>query len=310
MSKPYDYAILGAGAVGTVIGGVLAAAGHRVQLILRDRDRIAAINRSGVVIETDTGLIAARPQATDATTAQPAARVIVTTKTHQLEAAVEATRGTLKADGWVALQNGLGNGERLAAVAGGPVAHGVTMLPATALGAGKVVSRGIHDTWIGGMGADGAALARAVAADMTAAGLNTVAENRIHDRIWQKACFNCAMNAAAALTRGGPGHLGSSAGLRDEVHAIADEAIAVGRAEGANVDADAVHGLIDFACAEHGRHKPSMLQDIEAGRMTEIGALNGHVVVAGDRLGIEVTRNRLITALVRGLESSPAFWSG
>lgn len=310
MGERYDYAILGAGAVGTVIGAHLAAAGHRVELVMRDAARIEAINAGGVAVETDAGCVTAQPLATDAARVQPAARVIVTTKTHQLDTAVCGVRGRIGAAGWVALQNGLGNGARLARLVDAPVAHGVTMLPATATGPGQAVSHGRHDTWLGGIGADGAALAGAVARDLTAAGLNTLAEDRIADRIWQKAAFNCAMNALAALTLGGPGHIGTSPGLRDEAHALADEAIAVGRAEGARIDAGAVHALIDFACAEHGRHKPSMLQDIEAGRATEIDALNGYVAEAGARLGVDVPRNRLVAALVRGREGSAAFWTG
>ena len=84
---------------------------------------------------------------------------------------------------------------------------------------------------------------------------------------------------------------------------IAAEVLAVGVAEGVEGDLAAVAKQIDFALREHGGHKPSMLQDIEAGRRTEIESLNGYVESAGIRHGIDVPLNRLLASLVRMREN-------
>ena len=62
--------------------------------------------------------------------------------------------------------------------------------------------------------------------------------------------------------------------------------------------------LFDFAAQKEVAydHKPSMLQDVEAGRQTEIDFLNGAIVAFGDRYGVDAPLNRTLTALVKGLE--------
>jgi 2-dehydropantoate 2-reductase len=77
----------------------------------------------------------------------------------------------------------------------------------------------------------------------------------------------------------------------------------------ATVDTDALHNLINFACDEHRFHQPSMLQDVRAGRLTEIDSLNGFVVEHAMRLGVSVPKNELINALILGRQSSPKFWT-
>ena len=64
--------------------------------------------------------------------------------------------------------------------------------------------------------------------------------------------------------------------------------------------------LFDFAARKEIAydHKPSMLQDVEAGRQTEIDFLNGAIVDFGERHGVDAPLNRALTALVKGLERS------
>ncbi|MGV8950544.1 MAG: ketopantoate reductase family protein, partial [Cypionkella sp.] len=64
-------------------------------------------------------------------------------------------------------------------------------------------------------------------------------------------------------------------------------------------DAASVAKQISFALGAHGAHKPSMLQDIEAGRRTEVSSLNGYVATRGAELAVEVPLNTLLAALVR-----------
>ena len=94
-----------------------------------------------------------------------------------------------------------------------------------------------------------------------------------------------------------------------QAHALADEAIAVAHAEGALVDAKALHNMIDFAAREHRFHQPSMLQDIRAGRETEIDSLNGYIVEAALRHSLSVPRNELVYGLILARQSANSFWA-
>lgn len=83
------------------------------------------------------------------------------------------------------------------------------------------------------------------------------------------------------------------------VKEIAAEVAEVARARGVGIDLDAVRASIDFACREHRDHQASMLQDLLAGRRTEVDALNGAVVARADAAGVPVPLNRSLATLVR-----------
>jgi 2-dehydropantoate 2-reductase len=93
-------------------------------------------------------------------------------------------------------------------------------------------------------------------------------------------------------------------------HELADEALRVAQAEGVGVSADKVHGLVDYACEHHTWHRPSMLSDLENGKPTEIDAINGYIVAAAARHGIDTPHNSLLLRLVKLRESGPEFWAG
>jgi 2-dehydropantoate 2-reductase len=85
------------------------------------------------------------------------------------------------------------------------------------------------------------------------------------------------------------------------------EGRAVADAQGIVLD-QSPEELFDFAARKDVAydHKPSMLQDVQAGRPTEIDFLNGAVVAFGERHGVDAPLNRALTALVKGLERSHA----
>ncbi len=310
MDAVYDYTILGAGAVGCVFGGLLSLSGKSVQLVNRSADTKNAIAKYGLRLETDDGLKVARPVAVQPDEIETARVVMVFTKTHQSDAALASMLP--KADGdtvFVSLQNGLGNGQRLAdAVGGGRVLHGVTMLPATMLAPGLIRTHGTHKTWLGAFSSQHGPIAEAVCADLRVAGFDIDYVAPPDKMIWQKACFNIAMNGICALSLASPGLIKRTQGLKELVHATAAEAIEVAAAVKIEVDGDQVHALVDFACEQHAYHKPSMLQDIERGRKTEIEAMNGYIVRLAAQHGIDVPLNRLVYALVCARQASQEFW--
>jgi 2-dehydropantoate 2-reductase len=285
-----------------------------VQLVNRSSSNAKVINTQGLKVETSEETFVVHPDAVRLEQASDARFVLLFTKTYQSEEAIKAVQAKLSPSSIiVTLQNGLGNGQRLAEQVKQSVIHGVTMIPATQVEPGFVRSHGFSDTWFGPLNPnDKYALSAAVDLEkiLTESGVTASNVDQPLNKIWQKACFNVAMNGVCALTDAGPGIVNDIEALKREAHALADEAVSVATAMNATVDTDALHNLINFACAEHRFHQPSMLQDVRAGRLTEVDSLNGFVVEQAKLLGVAVPKNELMTALILARQVSPEFWSG
>lgn len=293
-------AILGAGALGSVIGAELHTAGHKVVLLDLNEAHLNAINADGLRVDWDDRtehlpIPAMRPDQ-----APQVDLVILLTKTMHSGGALQSVASLIDGGACVlTLQNGLGNVERVRVrVPDEQVLYGCTMTPGDLRGPGHVASHGMAYTPFDALVADGPAAALAAALD----GAQLTWTDAAGPQVWQKAAFNCAMNATAVLGGGTVGDIAGHIGP-DLAQDIAAEVLAIGAAEGVKGDLAAVRRQIDFALREHKGHKPSMLQDVEAGRRTEIEALNGYVDRAGKRHGIPVPLNSLLAALVRMRES-------
>lgn len=304
--------VLGAGAMGSLFGGLLAEQGHEVELLDVNAAHIERVQAAGLTLDTDRGgrrvvrLPILRPEAA---TTRPDC-LIVFTKTLHTEGALAAARGVLGPDTVVlTLQNGLGNVDRLARfVERDRIAVGVTTVPADLVEPGHVHSHGqgqVRMTMADGRpGERLAALAQA----MTAAGLGAAIDPTVQAAIWQKVAFNAALNTVCGVAGCTVGDVGRAPGARALAHRIATEVLAVAAADGLAVDEAGVHRTLDHALDHHLAHKPSMLQDLQAGRPTEIDAINGEVLRVAQRLGIDAPCTGTLDALVRlreGLAKKP-----
>lgn len=295
--------ILGAGAMGSLFGGLLAEQGHEVELLDVNAAHIARVQEAGLTLDTDSRgqrvvrLPITRP---DAAQVRPEC-LLVFTKTLHTSKALEAAKGVLQPDTLVlTLQNGLGNIDKLASfVALSLIAVGVTTVPADLVEPGHVHSHG--QGHIRMMMADGrhsdrlAALSQALAG----AGLPTTLDPTVQGALWQKVAFNAALNTVCAVAACTVGDVGQSPAARALAHRIATEVLAVAAADGLRVDEAGLHATLNHALDNHLAHKPSMLQDLLAGRATEIDAINGEVVRAAHRLGVPVPCAEALDALVR-----------
>jgi 2-dehydropantoate 2-reductase len=122
---------------------------------------------------------------------------------------------------------------------------------------------------------------------------------------WRKVIFNAASNPIGALTGLTHGRVCERADLRALVSSLATEGKAVAAAQGITLDADPEE-LINHAARPDVAydHKASMLQDVEARRLTEIDFLNGGIGRFGRELGVPTPLNDAVTALIKGLEES------
>lgn len=293
-----DIAIIGAGAMGCLFGGSLTEAGESMRLIDLPGPHLTALQRHGLKLHTDAGDRIVPVQAgTAADFARTVDLAIVFTKGPHTETAMRAAAHLVgPATRVLTVQNGLGNDAAIRrAVPNAAVVTGMTNWPADLLGPGHVSSHGAGVTRIWAEYPD----VPAIAAVLDRAGLACKADPDTEVAIWEKVAFNAAMNSVAAVTRLPVGDMADHPSGRALVETIVAECLSVARAKGLSVDAERVGRSVAMAFAEHRAHKPSMLQDVLAGRVTEIENINGAVVEQAQALGLDVPVTRTLRDLVR-----------
>jgi len=299
--------VVGCGAVGSLFAANLSLLDD-VEVWAYDlsQPHVDAINAGGLRL-SGAGEVLGHPRATsDAAGLPPCDFGIVATKAMHTESAIAATAHAFSAGCVCTVQNGVGNEEVLAG-------HVERVIRGTTFPAGRLVEPG-HvqwdvkgDTTIGPFEprpAPAAEIER-LADACTRAGMPTKAVADARGAQWRKVIFNAATNPVGALTRLSHGRVCELPPLRALVSQLVDEGKAVAAAQGIELDADPEE-LIDHAAKPEVAydHKSSMLQDVLAERETEIDWLNGGIVRYGEQVGVPTPTNRVIWALVKGLERS------
>ena len=298
--------VIGAGAMGSLFGGRLALAGHNVTLIEVWQEHIDAINSQGLTLDLvgETYVahcVAARPE--DFT--GPIDFAILFTKSYQSRAALAAVGQAIQADTpMLTLQNGLGNVETIAEwLAHDQIIAGTTTFPSVLEGPGKIASPGAGKTRI--MTASGRrtqSLER-IASTLDQAGLHCEIDENVEATIWEKIAFNAALNTLTTVARAPVKVIADSDHGRDLAGKVVEEVLSVARAQGIPVNGAAVAASVEMALRDHREHKPSMLQDLLAGRRTEIDSINGAVVRQAAQLNITVPVTETLWRLVKLIES-------
>jgi 2-dehydropantoate 2-reductase len=288
--------------MGCLYAGAFHRAGAGVTLIDVDPGHLAAINSRGLELDTRAGvetlrLAALRPEHARETVDL----VVLFTKTFHTDAALEGVKSIIgPATHAMTLQNGLGNDEAVARhVARERVIAGVSTLPSDLIGPGRVRSHGEGGSKIYPAYGGDAGFAQEVADLLTAGGLPTVLEPDIRAAIWSKAIFNAAMNALCALTRRTPGFLGAHEEARALIRAVVLEGVRAAQASGVAIEAEPILDLTVVSVTDHADHEASMLQDVKAGRRTEVDAINGAIVRAAQAAGVTVPVTETLWRLVK-----------
>lgn len=300
-------AIVGAGAMGCLFAARLAGAGAEVTLIDVDEERLGALRERGVMLRDDAGEHHAPVHACPAGEARgPFELVLILTKGPHT-AAASASVAHLAADDPVllTLQNGLGNADIIAGTFGPDrLLHGVADLPADLEGPAQVVSHGGGHVRFGGYCPAAHAFAAPVADLFRRGGIDARVEEDIDVAIWEKLAFNAALNSVGAVTGFANGAVAGTP-ARNVAYAIAREVMETAAAAGVAVDRVRVTDRIGYALAHHGGHRASMLQDMLAGRPTEVDSINGAVVAAAEKAGHAAPVTAALADLVRALEARP-----
>ncbi len=298
-------AVVGCGAIGSLFAANLARLpGVEVWAYDPWQEHVEAINERGLRL-SGAGEVVGRVKATSDPAALPASDFgIVAVKSMHTRAAISATAHAFRQGAVCSVQNGAGNEEIIAEFVA-EVIRGTTFPAGHVAGPGHVVWDTKGDTHIGPFEPSPAPMdkVRALAEACTRAGMPTHALEDARGAQWRKLIFNAASNAIGALTGLTHGQIAEFPPTRALAQAVMAEGRAVADAQGIVLDMSPEE-LFDYAARRdvaYG-HKPSMLQDVEAGRDTEIDFLNGAIVSFGRRYGVEAPLNEALVALVKGIE--------
>ncbi|WP_298819976.1 ketopantoate reductase family protein [Chloroflexus sp.] len=297
-------AIIGAGALGSVIGFHLANAAE-VVLIDQWAEHVAAINARGLRCTRDNEIFTRNiPAVSDPTSIDSIEVALIAVKAAQTAWAAEVAAHLLPADGVAyTLQNGLGNDEVLRLRLGAHrVGQAVTTLGATLIGPGHARMAGLGPTTFGA--APSLHIAYTLADHFRIAGLPASVSTDLNSLVWGKLIVNVGINALTALLRVPNGALANIPAASKLVQRAVEEAVAVARAAGITLAlADPVAETLAVAQTTAANYS-SMLQDILRGAPTEIDTINGAIVREGQRVGVPTPFNEILCDLVKALEAT------
>ncbi|MFQ6054347.1 MAG: ketopantoate reductase family protein [Candidatus Bathyarchaeia archaeon] len=297
-------AVVGSGAMGSLFGGMLAEAGEEVTLVDIWEEHVKAINENGLRVKSAAGARTIKvAAATDPGEVGTVDLVLIFVKSYDTERAARDALPMASEDTvFLTLQNGLGNAEKISEVVGGHrVVAGVTAQASTLLGPGAIYHAGVGATVIGELNGATTARISLVKEAFDRAGIATEVSGNVRGAIWLKVLVNVGINALTALTGLRNGELLEFPEIREVMRRAVLEALEVAEARGVKIVGDPVEKVYEVAEAT-ATNRSSMLQDIDRGRRTEIGSLNGAIVEIGRQLGVDTPVNEALTAAVMGLE--------
>jgi 2-dehydropantoate 2-reductase len=304
-------AVLGPGALGCLIAALFWEAGAQVSLADYRPERVALLRQRGIQVHTlEGGPRVVRVPIGLAAEVGRCDLTIMAVKAYQTEAAARALPALMSRGGMaLTLQNGLGNLEVMARRVGpGRLLAGVGLLGVTRQDEGRIIYAGRGAIYIGvpaGSQVTGAEVA-AVVDLFRQAGLECQAREDIEAVLWEKLVINVGINPLTALLRVPNGALLKLPPAWEAAVAAAGEAQAVAQAAGLSLSGEPAARLAQV-CTATAANRSSMLQDILAGKQTEIEALNAQVASRGRALGVPTPVNDLLTRLIRAAEQSGPF---
>jgi 2-dehydropantoate 2-reductase len=304
------FLIMGAGALGTAFGGMLATAGHDVTLIGREK-HMKPIREHGLRISGIWGShVIKNIRATSELNANYKPDVVLlTTKSFDTENAIRELQPLIADDSIViSLQNGIGNEEIIARYVGEEhTMGGMVITGFVTLHPGEVaVTVSADTTKIGELNNEITPELRKIVAIFNEAGIPSDAVDNIQMHIWAKALYSAALNPLSAIFRVTYGKLAnphSFAIIENLIH----EAFKVAKAEKVELFWEQAEGYLDYLRRVQipltEKHRSSMLNDIERGKKTEIDFLNGVFVALGKKHNIPTPVNDTIVRAIKFLES-------
>jgi 2-dehydropantoate 2-reductase len=234
---------------------------------------------------------------------------IVATKATGLEGAAESLAGRFAGATIMTVQNGLGAEDVVQRHGEWPLISAVTFMSGTKHSDTHVEYILDTATWLGPYGGTPYERVQELARLLVDSGLKAEALPDLQPAQWAKLIFNATVNGVAALT-GLPhdAHFAAETGEADLghlVHALVDEGKRVAAAAGVDLHDDPWEMNV-LATKRGSAHYPSMLEDVEARRPTEVELINGALVREAERHGVDSPLQNALYRLVAAREASYA----
>jgi 2-dehydropantoate 2-reductase len=306
--------VVGGGVIGSLYAGHLARIAE-VSVLTRRDEHARALLADGLRISGKSDFTAAVHATADAAELPDFDLGILATKATQLEEAAAALAGRFAGATLMTIQNGLGAEELVRAHGDWSLLSAVTFMSGVRHGDTHVEYELDTETWLGPFaGSATYEQAQEVEALLVQSGLHARAFPDLRPAQWSKLIFNATVNTVSALTD--LPHVGAFAARRHEtdlgnlVHDLMDEGKAVASASGVELHEDpwemnvhAVRRGETLAAEGHYAHVPSMLEDVRAGRATEVDFITGALVREAARHGIPVPLHTAMYRLVKARET-------
>jgi 2-dehydropantoate 2-reductase len=295
--------VIGAGVIGSLFAGHLGRVAE-VSVLCRREEHAEALNEDGLRVSGRHDFVTPVAAATDPAGLPEPELALVATKTTELATVAARLDGHWPEVAVMTVQNGLGAEE---AFEGRRIVSAVTFMSGTRHSDTHVEYILDTETWLGPSGDTPYALVEETAALIVESGLKARAFEDLRPAQWSKLIFNATVNAVAALT--GLPHDPHFAALEEPgdlghlVFGLVEEGKRVAAAAGVELHEDPWEMNV-LATRRGSRHYPSMLEDVEARRPTEIDHITGALVREAARVGVPVPLHTALLRLVRAKEAS------
>ena len=287
--------VVGAGAIGSIYAVKLSAR-HPVTVVVR-RDHADAIRAGGLRLIGRETVTARLDAVTEVASIAPGTIILLTTKVNASDTALRPIVDLLRDDTViVCVQNGL-DSEGVARRAVRDrclVVRAITQFGAIFQAPGLVNYTSPGYTLL-----EGGPRSTAIAAMLTASGLDGRVSPDIRTEIWRKLIYNCVINPITAMTGTEVGGIADPR-LNPLKQLVIDECLAVARTQGVEFDIDFLAKITELYAAS--RTIASMRQDLMRGRPTEIDHLNGAVADLGARAGVACPVNAALAAIIKAMD--------
>jgi 2-dehydropantoate 2-reductase len=298
--------IVGAGVIGSLFAGHLADV-CEVSVLTRRQEHADALNRDGLHVSGKSDRHARVTAAADPAELPAFDLAIIATKASGLEAAAKALEGRFPEALVMTVLNGIGAEEVVRRHGDWPIVSAVTFMSGTRHSDSHVEYILDTETWLGPYEDTPYEQVQEIADLIVSSGLQAEALPDLRPAQWSKLIFNASVNPVAALT--GLSHDPHFAAEQEQtdlghlVHGLVDEGKAVAVAAGIDLHDDPWEMNV-LATRRGSAHYPSMLEDVEAHRQTEIELITGSLVREAERHEVRVPLHTALYALVRGKQES------
>lgn len=286
--------VLGAGVIGSCYGALLSA-GNKV-IMVDNNAIIDKINNKGITIIMNNEKKFNPVAQTDLNEIMPNTLILLTTKAHQTETAIQKVKNLLLDDTVILiLQNGLGN-EHIVKKATGDkveVIRGIVNSGAWEIQPGRY-NLILHETVLEPTGTSSS-----ITQIFNESNLPTKTSQSFISELWQKLILNCVVNPLTAILRVRNNQIGVLV-LKSLCHQIIEECMQVGNAEGVILN-DNFSKTLEIAIQSYTNFS-SMYQDVVNGKKTEIDFLNGRIVELGKKHNIPTPCNDALYAIIKFME--------